>query len=112
MWIQSCSILTMSLNIDLLHVFNCTTCRLTVFTCHCNNTLDDAEAVAAGAPTASRFWCVRQKLFHLSDYKAGDSAAGDSSPSLRVVGRWRVVAASGVDPRVAIHHIPLRTLRL
>lgn len=98
----------MSLNIDLLHVFNCTTCRLTVFTCRCNNTLDDAEAVAVGAP--SWFWCVR--LFTLSDYKAGDSAAGDSSPSLGVVGGWRVVAASGVDPRVAIHHNPLRTLRL
>lgn len=49
--IHSSSILTTSLNIDLSHVFNCTTCRLTVFTCRCNKTVDDAEAVAAGAPT-------------------------------------------------------------
>lgn len=66
----------MSLNIDLSHVFNCTTCRLTVFTRRCNNTVDDAEAVAVGAPTPSWFCRARQKLFSLSDYKAGDSAAG------------------------------------
>lgn len=70
----------------LFHVFNCTTCRLTVFTCRCTNIVDDAELAAVGAPPLSWFWCVRQKLFNLSDIKAGDSAAGDSSSSLGVVG--------------------------
>lgn len=44
--------------------------------------------------------CVRQKLFNLSDIKAGDTSAGDAFPS------W-----GGVDPRVATHHILLSTLR-
>lgn len=95
MCIHSCSILTMPLNIDLLHVFNCTTCRLTVLTCRCNNTLDDAEA---GAFTPSWFWRVRQKLFNFSDYKAGNSATGDSASSLGVV----VVGGRGWLQRVEL----------
>lgn len=85
----------------LLHIFNCTTYRLTVFTHVAVTTSLLLSCFGVAALALSCLWCVQQKLFNLSDIKAGDTSAGDAFPS------W-----GGVDPRVAIYHIPLSTLRL
>lgn len=106
-----CSILTVCLNIDAfacLKLYNMQ--PVCIHTCRGNNIITAAELFGVAALALSCFWCVWQKLFNLLDIKAGDTSAGAAFPSWKVVVEGGV--GGGVDPRVAIHHIPLSTLGL